>query len=152
MIKKLLCTLALAVTCTFAVAPVHADIHLERVEDAIEYRQAAFVLMSDYFDGRLGPVVRGEVDFNVEKVSNNIEVLKVLVNLPWAGFGEGTEGGYSEDSLWINKVDFDNKAQASIVAVAVLEEAAESGDLKKFKAAFANTAKSCKTCHDSYRK
>jgi cytochrome c556 len=92
------------------------------------------------------------VDFNADVVENNVEVLKVLVNLPWVGFGEGTQGGDSEDSIWTNKADFDEKAQASIVAIAALEEAAESGDLKKFKAAFANTAKSCKTCHDSYRK
>lgn len=150
--KKLLSALALATTCAFVVTPVQADTHFESAEDAIEYRQAAFVLMSDYFGGRLGPVVRGEVDFNADVVENNVEVLKVLVNLPWVGFGEGTQGGDSEDSIWTNKADFDEKAQASIVAVAALEEAAESGDLKKFKAAFANTAKSCKTCHDSYRK
>ena len=64
----------------------------------------------------------------------------------------GTQGGDSEDSIWTNKDDFDEKARASVVAVAELEEAAESGDLNKFKAAFANVGQSCKTCHDSYRK
>ena len=147
--KKILSALAFA-GCTFTATSAHA--HFEAAEDAIEYRQAAFVLASDYFGGRLGPVVRGEVDYDAEAVKNNVAVLKVLIDLPWAGFGEGTQGGNSEDSIWSNKDDFDKKAEASVIAVAELEKAAESGDLSKFKADFANTGKSCKTCHDSYRK
>lgn len=147
--KKLLSALAFA-GCAFTATSAHA--HFEAAEDAIEYRQAAFTLVSDYFGGRLGPVVRGEVDFNADVVEDNVDVLKVLIELPWAGFGEGTQGGDSEDSIWTNKDDFDKKAKASVIAVAELEEAAESGDLRKFKAAFANVGKSCKTCHDSYRK
>ena len=147
--KKLLSALALAV-CALVVTPAHA--HFEAPEDAIEYRQAAFVLVSDYFGGRLGPVVRGDVEYDADSVEETVEVLKVLIDIPWVAFAQGTQGGDAEDSIWSNKGDFDKKAQASVIAVAELEEAAESGDLNKFKAAFANTAKSCKTCHDSYRK
>ncbi|NLJ52445.1 MAG: cytochrome c [Alcaligenaceae bacterium] len=148
--KKLLSAIVFA-TCGFAVTAT-AQAHFEAPEDAIEYRQAAFKLVGDVFGGRLGPVARGDVDFDEETVEANAELLKVLIDLPWVGFGEGTQGGDSEDSIWTNKDDFDEKARASVVAVAELEEAAESGDLNKFKAAFANVGQSCKTCHDSYRK
>lgn len=147
--KKLLSAFALA-TCALVATSAHA--HFETKDDAIEYRQAAFTLMGDYFGGRIGPMVRGDVDYDADIVKENAEVLKVLINLPWAGFGEGTEGGDAKDSIWSNKDDFDKKAQAAIVAVTELDEAAESGDLNKFKAAFANVGQSCKSCHDSYRK
>lgn len=153
--KKLLSAVVLA-TCglatTTAFAVTSAKEHFETTDDAIEYRQSAFKLIGDIYGARLGAMARGDVDFDADAVKENAEVLKVLINLPWAGFGEGTEGGNAEDKIWSNKADFDKKAVASIEAVAELENAAESGDLNKFKQAFAGVGQSCKSCHDSYRK
>lgn len=149
--KKLLSAFVLA-TCGLAATATTAQAHFETTEDAIEYRQAAFKLMGDFFGARLGAVARGEADYDADAVKKNAEVLKVLIDLPWAGFGEGTEGGKAEDKIWSNKADFDEKAAASVKAVAELEEAAGTGDLNKFKAAFAGVGQSCKACHDNYRK
>ena len=149
--KKLLSAIVLA-SCGLVATSANAEVKFESPEDAIEYRQAAFKLVGNVFGSRLGDVARGDVEYDAEAVKQNAATVKVLMNLPWDGFGEGTQGGNAEDKLWSNKADFDEKAEASIKAVAALDEAAQSGDLNKFKAAFADAGKSCKSCHDSYRK
>lgn len=149
--KKLASALLLAGSLGFSATAVQAQA-FESTEDAIEYRQAAFKLIGNVFGGRLAPVAREEVDFNAEEVENNAEILKVLISLPWVAFEDETKGGDTKDSVWSNKADFDQKAEDSVVAVKELEEAAESGDLGKFKAAFGKVGQSCKACHDAYRK
>ncbi|WP_432786915.1 Cytochrome c' [Oligella sp. MSHR50489EDL] len=153
--KKLLSAVMLA-TCTLAtstaLAVTPAEDHFETTDDAVQYRQAAFKLIGDVFGARLGAVARGDVDYDADAVKENAQTLKVLINLPWAGFADGREGGNAQDKIWGNKDDFNKKAQAAIDAVAELETASESGDLAKFKQAFAGVGQSCKSCHDSYRK
>lgn len=154
MMKKLL-SAAIVTSCAFAstaaLAVTPAKDHFESTDDAVAYRQAAFKLIGDVFGARLGGVARGDIEYDADAVKANAQVLSTLINMPWVGFADGREGGKASDKIWSNKDDFNKKAQASIDAVAELEKAAESGDLAKFKQAFAGVGQSCKSCHDSYR-
>ena len=132
--------------CTIGTA--HAQ--FAKPEDAIKYRQSALTLIGSHF-GRMGPVVKGQSDYNAEQIKANVATLKTLSTLPWAGFGPGTEGGGARSEVWSDAAGFKQAQEKFLTSVDNLSAAADSGDLGKVRAAFGDTAASCKACHDSYR-
>lgn len=127
-----------------------AHSQFQKPKDAIEYRQSAKFLLGSHF-GRMAPVVRGQVEYNAENIKNNVEIVKVLATLPWAGFGPGTEGGDAKPEVWSNAKGFEEERNKLMVQIDALSEAANSGDLNKFKAAFGKVGQSCRSCHDTFR-
>ena len=119
-------------------------------EDAIKYRQSAFTVMGAHFS-RLAPVVRGERPFDAAEVQANVEIVAMMANLPWQGFGEGTEGGRAKPEVWMDQAGFE-QAQAKLSEeVAKLAAAARSGELAQVRTAFGAVGASCKACHDNFR-
>ena len=145
--KKLTALIALA--CTAAAMPAAAQ--FAKPQDAVKYRQAALTVMASHFS-RMQPVVRGQAPYDAAQIKANVDILKTLAALPWAGFGPGTEGGDAKPEVWSNAVDFKDKQQRLIDNVGKLSAAADSGDLAKVRAAFGDVGASCKACHDVYRK
>lgn len=68
-------------------------------------------------------------------------------------FPEGSNPPPSEalDLIWEEFEQFKNSANRQIKASAALQQAGLNGDSEKAAKAFAELAKSCKGCHDSYR-
>lgn len=119
--------------------------------DAIKYRQSAFTLMGSHF-GRMQPVIKGQVPYDAAQIKANVQLLNTLAELPWAGFGPGTEGGEALPEVWSDAADFQQKRDRLKENLGKLSVAADSGDLNKLRAAFGDVGASCKACHDSYRK
>lgn len=119
-------------------------------EDAVKYRQSALTLIGSHF-GRMAPVVKGETDFNADQIKANVAVLKTLSTLPWDAFGKGTEGGNARPEVWSDAQGFKQAQDKFKASVEQLSAAADTGDLARVRAAFGDTAASCKACHDSYR-
>jgi len=146
------CTRAAALVAVFSVAAVApAQAQFAKPEVAIKYRQSALTLLASHF-GRMDGVVKGQVPYDVEAIKQNVAIVSMLAQLPWAAFGEGTEGGGARPEVWSKREGFDAAQVRLNGAVAELSAAADTGDLGKLREAFGKVGASCKACHDDYRK
>jgi cytochrome c556 len=153
MIKRIT-TLAAATLCAaFAAAPAQAQ--FAKPEDAVKYRQGALTVIGAHF-GRLGAMANGRVPFDAKIAADNVAVIESVAKLPWAAFGAGTDVGThrSKPEIWKEQDKFKKGSDDMVAAVGKLSAAAKSGNmtLDQLKAAFGDTAKTCKACHDAYRK
>lgn len=143
----------LAIAAAVTMAPFAAQAQFAKPEDAIKYRKAALTVMASHF-GRLAPVVRGERPFNAQEVAANVAIVETMVKLPWAAFGPGTDKGETraKPEIWSNEAKFKTASENTVKAIADLSAAAKAGDLDKVKAAFGAAGRTCKACHDDFRK
>jgi len=124
-----------------------------KIEQAIKHRKAAFTLMATYVN-RMVQAVDGNRPFDAKQMAQDAKTVELLSKLPWEGFVEGSERGdtRAKDDIWFEEDKFKryaNDLQANTAAVTV---AAESGDLKRFKAAVGQMRDACNTCHKAFRK
>lgn len=149
--KKLSTLVALACMTVGPLLATSASAQFAKPEDAVKYRQSALSLIGSHF-GRMAPVVKGQAPYDAAQIKANVDVLKTLSALPWAGFGPGAEGGDARPEVWSDAAGFKQKQQAFQDNIVKLSAAADAGDLDKLRAAFGDVGASCKACHDAYRK
>lgn len=147
--KKLLLTFV-ASTLFASAAQAH---NFEDAKDAIEYRQSAFSLIAYNF-GDMGAMMKGKKPFEAETFAMRATNVAALSMLPIEGFIEGSDKGDTEAlaKVWQDKTDFNAKMKAFQENAAILATVAQQGDQTAIKEAFMNTGKSCKGCHDVYKK
>jgi cytochrome c556 len=147
--KKIL----LAVAATAMMIPTVLANNFEEPADAIEYRQAAFGLIAYNF-GDMGAMLKGKKPFDAAVFSTRADNVATLSKMPHEGFIVGSDKGDTEAlaKIWQEKADFDSKMTAFQGNAAALAVAAKSSDQNNIKQAFANTGKSCKGCHDEYKR
>lgn len=147
--KKILLTVAV----TAIMIPAVFANNFKEPADAIEYRQAAFDLISYNFSD-MGAMLKGKKPFDAAIFSARADNAAALSKLPHEGFIEGSDKGDTEAlaKIWQNKTDFDSKMSAFQDNAAALALITKTTDQTKIKQAFANTGKSCKGCHDVYKK
>lgn len=121
-------------------------------EEAVKYRQGAFLAMKIHF-GRLGAMVQGKQPFDAEMAKRDAQLVATLSTMPWLGFTEGSEGlsKHAKAEIWMETQKFQDGARALQDKTAALATAAQSGDLDRIKAAFGATGKTCKACHDAFK-
>ncbi len=122
-------------------------------EDAIKYRQGVLRAVGWNF-GPMGAMVKGEVPMDKAKFARNAERVSTLMAMPWEGFLPGTEAGdtRAKADIWLDQDKFRQLAEKSEAEAKKLADVARTGDEAKMKAQFGETAKSCKACHDDFRK
>ena len=122
-------------------------------EDAIKYRKAALTVMSTHF-GRVAAMASGKVPFDAKAAAENAEVATMMSKLPFVAFVPGSDKGETkaEPKIWTEMDKFNTAAKTMQDAMARLDVAAQGGNLDAIKAAVGETGKSCKACHDNYRK
>ncbi len=138
----------------FAVAvPSISFAQFAKPEDAVRYRKAALTVMASHF-GRIGAVVKGDRPFNAQEVQANAALVETMSTLPWAGFGAATDkiDSKAKPEVWSQADKFKTAQDTMIKAVADLSTASKSGNLDAVKAAFGGVGKTCKGCHDDFRK
>jgi cytochrome c556 len=130
-----------------------ASAQFAKPEDAIKYRKAAFTVMATHF-GRVAAMANGRIPFDAKAAADNAEIATIASKLPYAGFVEGTDKGETkaEPKIWSEKDKFNAAASKMQEEMAKLNVVAKSGNLDAIKAAVGETGKSCKACHDAYRK
>lgn len=148
--KKLSTLAALACVTLAPLWSTPAAAQFAKPEDAIKYRQSALTLMASHF-GRMQPVIKGQAPYDKAQIKANVDLLKTLSTLPWAGFAPGTEGGAARPEVWSDAAGFKQKQEALEANVVKLSAAADAGDLDKLRVAFGDVGASCKACHDVYR-
>ncbi|CAM4010637.1 c-type cytochrome [Shewanella aquimarina] len=143
--------LALAGSALLATA-VQAN-NFKESDDAIHYRQSAFGLIAHNF-GDMGAMLKGKKPFDAEVFAMRAQNVAALSKLPAEGFVAGSDKGDTGAlaKIWSDKADFDAKMSTFQDNAAKLAVAAQSDDKNAIKQAFMNTGKSCKGCHDIYKK
>jgi cytochrome c556 len=142
---------ALAVAAAAVSLPAAAQ--FQKPEDAVKYRQSTMFVMANHF-GRIGAMANGRAPFDGAVAASNADVVATLSRLHATGFVEGTAGtakGSAKADIWSKRADFDAGMKAMQDEAAKLAAAAKTNNLDNLKAAFGETAKTCKSCHDNYR-
>jgi cytochrome c556 len=122
-------------------------------EDAIKYRKAAFTVMATHF-GRVAGMANGRIPFDAKVAADNAEIATIASKLPFAGFVAGSDKGdtKAKPEIWTEGDKVTGLATKMQEEMAKLNTAAKSGNLDAMKAAAGEVGKSCKACHDAYRK
>ena len=130
-----------------------ASAQFQKPEDAIKYRKAAFTVMGTHFS-RIGAMVNNRVPFDAKVAAENADLVAEMAKLPFAGFGPGTDKGdtRAKPEIWTEMDKFRAGATKLQEESVKLAAAAKGGNADALKAAFGEAAKTCKACHDSYRK
>ena len=144
--------MAAAALAGFATA-LPAAAQFAKPEDAIKYRKAAFTVMARHF-GVVAGMAGGRIPFDAKVAADNAEIATMMSKLPYAGFVDGTDKGdtKAEPKIWTERDKFNAAAAKMQEEMAKLNVAAKGGNLDAIKAAAGETGKSCKACHDAYRK
>jgi cytochrome c556 len=143
------------VTLLGAAVCVPAMAQFAKPEDAIKYRQSAFSVMGTHF-GRLGAMANGKVPFDAKAAADNAAIVEAMSKLPHAAFIDGSDKGGNTKALpliWTEKTKFiasGDKLMAEATKLAAVTKA-PGLTLDQLKAAFGNTAGTCKACHDAYK-
>jgi cytochrome c556 len=145
----LVAALTLAATL-FALA---AQAQWQKPEDAIKYRRAVMTVMANHF-GRVAAMANGKIPFDPKAAADSADIALAMSKLPFVAFIAGTDTGETkaEPKIWTEQDKFKTGAEQMQDNMVKLQAAAKSGNLDTIKAAVGDTGKSCKSCHDSYRK
>ena len=136
-----------------AATALPAAAQFAKPEDAIKYRKGALFVMGQHF-GRVAAMANGKIPFDAKVAAENAEIATAMSKLPYVAFIEGTDKGdtRAEPKIWSEMDKFKAAATKMQEEMVKLNVAAKSGNLDAIKAAVGDTGKSCKACHDNYRK
>ncbi len=152
--KRLLSTVTIfAAGLAAMVTALPAAAQFAKPEDAIKYRQSVMTVIAAHF-GRIGAVVQGKAPYDAKTTADNAAVVYSMSKLPFTAFGEGTDKGgntKAKPEIWKESDKFQAAAKDFQDQAAKLDAAAKSGNLDAVKAAFGDTGKTCKACHDNFR-
>lgn len=120
--------------------------------DAAVYRHSVFHTIAWHF-GTLGAMAKGDQPFDQETFEKKANILAELSALPWEGFQpDSAEGSDAKPEIWDNRDDFDNKAETFQNEAHKLAQLASEGDQQAMFSQVGEVGKSCKACHQEYRK
>ena len=138
--------------CSLIAAPISAQAQFAKVDDAVQYRQAAFQVMSTHIK-RIGAAVKSDMPFDKSAVEANIAIIEMLSKQLWTAFPAGSDTPHSKSKpeIWKEMDKFKASANDLQVDVSKLSVAAKSGDLNAVRSAFGSVTQSCKSCHDNFR-
>ena len=126
----------------------------EQAEKAYEVRHSLFTLVG-WNIGPLAGMAKEQIPFDAESAEEHASRIAALVPMIPDAFAADTRGfdldTEAKDRIWAEKEEFLKLAAAIRDKSAALEQAAASGDKKKFTAAFVQMGQACKDCHDRYR-
>ena len=144
--------LMIAATLGLATVPP-ASAQFAKPEDAIKYRKANMTMMNTHF-GRVAAMANGRIPFDAKAAADNAEMAVAVTKWQFTGFVDGSDKGdtKADPKVWTEKDKFNAAGATLQEAVTKLNVAAKGGNLDAIKAAVGETGKSCKACHDAYRK
>lgn len=122
-------------------------------EAAVEYRKSVYEVLAWNF-GPMGAMAQGKVPYNAAEFSRRAERVALVAPFLTEAFPVESKGVKHTDlkpEAWSNRADFDAKLKDLIDRSATLAAVAKGGDFEKSKAAFFDTANTCKACHDKYK-
>ena len=145
--------LSAVITFTASAVALPAAAQFAKPEDAIKYRRATMTLMNTHI-GRIFAMANGRIPFDAKAVADNAEIAAAVSKWQFSAFVDGSDKGdtKAEPKIWAEMDKFKAAAAKSQEDLTKLNGAAKLGNLDAIKAAVGETGKSCKACHDAYRK
>ncbi len=144
---------ALALVCLCGALSAQAQSPFQRPGDAVEYRQAGFVLMATHFK-RLNAMAQGKVPYDAKGVEENMAVIAAVSKLPFTAFVPGTDkvkGTEALPEVWSQPAKFQEAADKLQAELGKLQAAVKAGKQEDVKLAAGAVGQSCKACHDSFK-
>lgn len=152
--KSLFRSIPLMVAATIGLATaLPAAAQFAKPEDAIKYRKAVFTVMASHF-GRVAAMANGKAPFDAKVAADSAQIATTMSTLPYVAFLAGTDKGdtRAKPEIWSDADKFKAAAGKMQEEMAKFNTAAKSGNIDTIKAAVGEAGKTCKGCHDTYRK
>ncbi len=131
--------------------PTLAHSSKDPIESLVIYRHALFGLIDTHVE-KMGHVVKGHQAYNQEEIQISADVVAALAKVAEQGFAieSAVKGSDAKPDVWKNKEDFAIELQQLIDTSEAL--ANNAGNENDFKTNFIPLVKTCKSCHNKYRK
>ncbi len=143
----------LLTTAVLLAVAVPASAQFSKPEDAIRYRQSAYVLMGNHM-GRIFTQLKSDKP-DVAAIQKSAAIVDFASQLPGEGYIPGSDKGGTPPTKAKPAVFTDPKVKelgrAMRQEVIKLNEVAKSGDVGAIRTQFQATAKTCDNCHDDFR-
>jgi cytochrome c556 len=130
-----------------------ASAQFAKPEDALKYRQSVMFLQSQHA-GRINAQFKAEKP-NFQVILDNVAILDTVNKLFFDAFPANSEmlaNTRAKSEVWSNPAKFKELAEKLNADVARLTAAARTSDLAATRAAFGDVGKTCKGCHDEFRR
>lgn len=136
-----------------AAVSVSAQAQFAKPEDAIRYRQSAYVIMGNQM-GRIAAQLKSDKP-DVAIIQRSAGIVDFVSQLPGEGYVPGSEKGGNPPTRAKAEIFTDPKvrdvAKAMRTEVTKLVEVSKGGDVAAMRKQFQATVDSCNDCHDNYR-
>lgn len=130
-----------------------AQAEMTREDYAIKFRRSGYTMLTWYF-GPMARMAKGEMPYDKAQFLRNAENLAFLSKLPKDGFIPGSENGdtKAKPEIWSNAGKFKEANDRMESETAKLAELAKGGNLDALKEQLGKVQKTCKSCHDEFKK
>jgi cytochrome c556 len=130
-----------------------AQAEMSREDYAIKFRRGTFTAMTWYY-GPMSRMAKGEMPYDKALFARNAEYVAFLSKLPKDGFIPGSGGGdtKAKPEIWSNAEKFKEANDRMESEAAKLAELAKGGNLDVLKEQLGKLQKTCKACHDDFKK
>ncbi|MFM1891859.1 MAG: hypothetical protein RLZ44_936 [Pseudomonadota bacterium] len=121
---------------------------------AIKYRQSVMTLVGANFKP-MGAMLKGELPYDQAAFARHAADLAAVASVDiLRGFPDDSEGDGSDakGEIWLSWDDFRQKMEQFQAEAGKLGEVAAGGDRDAIQAQFGATGKTCKACHDDFKK
>ena len=136
-----------------AVVSVAAHAQFAKPEDAIRYRQSAYVIMGAQM-GRIAAQLKSDKP-DLAQIQRSAGIVDFVSQLPGEGYVPGSEKGGNPPTRAKAEAFTDPKVRdvgrAMREQVVKLVDVSKTGDVAAIRTQFQATVKSCDNCHDNYR-
>ena len=144
---------ASVVLLTAVAAAAQAQGQPSKAEQALKYRKAVYQAIAWNF-GPMSAMAQGKIPYEAKEFEMRAQRVAALTPMLSESYSPDTQsvtGSKAKAELWSNRADFDAKMKSLVDRSATLASVSKGGDFEKSKAAFLDTANSCKSCHDKYK-
>ncbi len=136
-----------------AAASLPAQAQFAKPEDAIRYRQSAYVIMGTQM-GKIAAQLKADKP-DVAQIQRSAGIVDFVSQLPGEGYVPGSEKGGNPPTRAKAEIFTDPKVRevgkAMRTEVTKLVEVSKGGDIGAIRKQFQATVDSCNNCHDNYR-
>ena len=145
--------LRLLTTAALLTVAVPAAAQFSKPEDAIRYRQSAYVIMGHQM-GKIFTQLKSDKP-DIAAIQRSAAIVDFVSQLPGEGYVKGSEKGGNPPTRAKPEIFTDPKVseigRAMRQEVVKLVEVSKGGDVGAIRSQFQATVKSCDSCHDNYR-
>jgi cytochrome c556 len=151
--KRIAASVFLAAASAMVVIPQQSLANGPKPEDVVEFRQSVFNVVGWHF-GPLGDMAKGDRPYDQQIAIRNTEIIASMSRAAADAFHAGSDVGQTaaKPEIWSKPDEFRTALERFQKEAGMLAEVARNGDFNALRAQIGETGKTCKGCHDEFRK